>query len=455
MSESLTSILLVGSAICSDTAWVPCPECDCDDLLLWGQGLGNPRCVVGNNGTDDLTFALRNECGVPDKKVAMVNFGTVIFVIVCYMLMGFYLDKQTVRFDEDEQTAQDYSVVISNPPGDAIDPEEFRSFFAENCDGARVTVCTCAVANDLLIQTLVTRRKILRSIAESLPPRSSMKFLDLARLAAKTENERTLMQRFLALFVPGIPGKFEKLNALRVKVQGLAQLNYPVTNIFVTFETEKDQRNVLSALSVGSVHAKNNNASVLVDRKYLFRGKHVLNVREPPEPNTVCWQTLNVTFADRLKQKALAILATLVTIGLVAVIIWLVSDVSTLFAAYTISIANAAFPAFAKVLTDSESHAYESDKQTSLYFKIALFRWANTAVIITIVTPFISTLSSEKDGLITKIEALFFAELVTTNFIQLFDPLGHINRHVLAPRAKTQEAMNLFFQGEQIELAER
>jgi hypothetical protein len=64
--------------------------------------------VIGNNGTEDLPFVLKNECGVPDKSVATVKYVTGIFVIVCVsLLMGLYLKRQAVIFDEDEQTAQD------------------------------------------------------------------------------------------------------------------------------------------------------------------------------------------------------------------------------------------------------------------------------------------------------------------------------------------------------------
>ena len=61
----------------------------------------------------------------------------------------------------------------------------------------------------------------------------------------------------------------------------------------------------------------------------------------------------------------------------------------------------------------------------------------------------------EQDGLIPSIYAIFFAEIITTNAIQLLDPAGHLERHYLAPRAHTQDAMNLKMQGAQIELAER
>ena len=79
--------------------------------------------------------------------------------------------------------------------------------------------------------------------------------------------------------------------------------------------------------------------------------------------------------------------------------------------------------------TDLESHRSEGHKQTSLYIKIAAFRWVNTAIVITIVTPFTSTLAPQ-NGLITQIAALYFAEIVTTNGIQLADPMGKKKEYV-------------------------
>ena len=58
-------------------------------------------------------------------------------------------------------------------------------------------------------------------------------------------------------------------------------------------------------------------------------------------------------------------------------------------------------------------------------------------------------------GLIPQIYALFFAEILTVSITQLADPMGHINRHFFAPRAATQDAMNLKFVGAPWELAER
>ena len=125
------------------------------------------------------------------------------------------------------------------------------------------------------------------------------------------------------------------------------------------------------------------------------------------------------------------------------------------FAAFTVSMLNAGFPEMAKLLTYKESHAFEIQRQTSMYFKIATFRWVNTAIVITLLTPFTLNISAASDGLIYKVFALFLADIVATNGFYLTDPMGHFNRHILAPRAKTQDAMKMHFQGEIVELAER
>ena len=115
---------------------------------------------------------------------------------------------------------------------------------------------------------------------------------------------------------------------------------------------------------------------------------------------------------------------------------------------------NLAFPQLAKFITEFEGHRNESNLQIALYLKIAAFRWVNTAIVTTVITPFTHTLEPSP-GLISQIAAIFFAEIVTTNVIQLTDVWGHIQRHFLAPRAKTQDAMNRFFKGLEVELAER
>jgi hypothetical protein len=442
------SDLLQGSAICTRTVWVPCPDCSEGDF----EG---SRLVTGTNDVtgENATFALHNDCDGPTIEQGMVNYATLMLVMLGTIGLNIYLRRMEVAFDEDEQSAQDYSIVIENPPGDATDPEEWRKFFYDNYDGAQVTACTIAVDNDLLVRSLVERREKLRQIEMSVEPGTSLDTLTLARIAAKEERERRFVGQLLASVSPGIPELFARLVVLTAKVQGLAQQDYPASNVFITFETEAAQRRVLSALSVGSMDVARNKKTAVADPKYLFRGEKLLSVKEPDEPNTVRWQDLNEKFKERLKQQALTTLCTFIAIVAIAAIVQAVNNASVAFAAFAIAIFNSLFPMVAKFLTDLEAHYSEGGKQRSLYFKIALFRWANTAVVITIITPFTSTLSD--GGLIDQIYALFIAEIVTTNAVQLLDPVGHFQRHFQAPREKTQDAMNLKMQGQVFELAER
>jgi hypothetical protein len=251
-----------------------------------------------------------------------------------------------VAFDEDEQTAQDYSIVVSNPPGDATDPEEWHIFFRDAFDGAHVTACTVAVDNDLLVRSLVERREKLRQIEMLVEPGTSLDTLTLAGLAAKQERERKFFGYLLALVVPGLPELFARLTVLTAKVQGLAQQDYPATNIFVTFETERAQRQVLSAYNLGSLDIKRNHVSKISNPKHLFRGQYILKIKEPDEPNTVRWQDLNVTAKAKMKQQLLTIFATFAAIALIAYLVYTLNnnDRSLQYTAFAIAICNSIFP---------------------------------------------------------------------------------------------------------------
>jgi len=279
-----------------------------------------------------------------------------------------------------EQTAQDYSIVIENPPGDATEPQEWHDFFRD-AFGAHVTACTVAVDNDLLVRSLVERREKLRQIEMMVEPGTSMDTLTLAGIAANLERKRRFWGSIKAILVPGIPELFGRVTVLNAKVQGLAQQDYPATNVFVTFETEKAQREVLTALNFGSLDVKRNNTKMVSNPNHLFRGETVLKVSEPDEPNTVRWQDLNEKTKERLKQQLLTTVATFAAIVLIAFLIRALNDRSVTFSAFGIAIFNAIFPVFAKFLTDLEAHKSEGGKQRSLYAKIAFFRWANTAIV--------------------------------------------------------------------------
>ena len=86
---------------------------------------------------------------------------------------------------------------------------------------------------------------------------------------------------------------------------------------------------------------------------------------------------------------------------------------------------------------------------------MTLFRWVNTALILSLATPFTYSLGAAENDLIPSIYQVFFAEIATAPSLNILDISGHINRHILAPRANTQEEINGCFQGTSYELADR
>ena len=69
--------------------------------------------------------------------------------------------------------------------------------------------------------------------------------------------------------------------------------------------------------------------------------------------------------------------------------------------------------------------------------------------------PFTSTTLATNEGVLSLVYKIFFAEIITSTLIQWLDPVENIKKHLVAPRATTQEKMNLFFRGSEIYLAER
>lgn len=118
-------------------------------------------------------------------------------------------------------------------------------------------------------------------------------------------------------------------------------------------------------------------------------------------------------------------------------------------------------PLVCDFINSFESHSTEGQRQTSLFAKIALFRWFNSAIVLSIISHFIESISiedgkeKEKGSLVYNVYPIIFAEMVFTPLILLMDGPENFRKHVLAPRARDQEEMNSCFTGTEFELAER
>ena len=400
-----------------------------------------------------LTFALKNTCDGATMDVGIYNLASLGWIFLALSALTIYQRRKERQLDEKALTAQDYSIEVWNPPEDATEPEEWRDFF-ESRFGGHVTCCTVTIDNDLLVKTLAERREVIAMLEEKVREGSMLNTMKLSELAAKIEHGRKFLGNLKSRINPGIPELTGRLTVLNAKIQGLTQQEYKATRVFCTFETESTQRQVLSEMVVGSMTAYRNNTHTM-NPNLLFRGERVLLIREAEEPNTIRWTDLDEKSGTRIRQLSITTFIGLVCVAAVASLIYVCHQFSKSGSALAISVANALYPLVAKMLTNMETHPSETGKHVSLYVKIAIFRWVVTAIIITIIVPFTYTLGSRPDDLLESIFAIFFYDLLLSNGIQLLDPSGNFKRHILAPRASSQDRMNLLMGGTEYFIAER
>jgi len=141
------------------------------------------------------------------------------------------------------------------------------------------------------------------------------------------------------------------------------------------------------------------------------------------------------------------------TIGVVYVIDPYYGGVATVVSSYIFSV-------FVKRLMTLELHHSESTRETWLFLKVFFFNIFTTTMLLFFLYPFTATLDNIKTegsatGLIPSIFSLLFSQLLFTPALQIADIYSNYCRHVLAPRAKTQEQMNMYMMGTEVFLAER
>ncbi len=362
---------LKGSSACTNYEFVPCTDCTEDNFKRTMERLR----IVSNESGEKLFFALKNNCDGVSQTTVLTNLAATVVVIVGFAIISLFLSKQEIKFDEDVQTAQDYSIVIRNPPSDAIYPQEWRDFFSINFEGAHVTCCTVSVHNKELVKALAKRREILEKIRKSIPPGESLEHDVLAVLATDVKEARCF-----SIF-NGLPEYHAELLKLEAKIKDMLISEYPVSSVFITFETETTQRRVLRALTQDEGKSPGK-------RKYFFRENfEPLRVFEAPEPSAVRWQDLSYSTCS--------IIVSLIIPSLFTVLLLVGSTFfnkylrdaypdEPSYAAFAISAGNLLFPNINRALTNLEIHREEGQRQSSLYFKNAAFRWINTAIVMTL-----------------------------------------------------------------------
>lgn len=411
-------------------------------------------------------------------------------------MMFFWMQqKYEVMCDEKIQTSSDYTIKISNPPPNALNPDEWRAFFAPFSKEG-VACVTIALNNADLLRALICRRTVMRELKLMLPEGSDMNDQNVI-------DEATVNNCIKLPFASGAKDKYEELQNLKEKITKLVmEKDYKAVAVFVTFESERGQRNALHALSTGRKNVwhnipdtskfhhnrirfeENTNSTEInfthpiktcfsielaqssegknAEDFILFQGKKVLDVAEAPEPNNVRWMDLETGCKDQWIECTITLLALIFFISWSGFFIYgLASNGHFQWVALYISITNVAVPKICNAITGFESHATEGQQLQSLYIKITLFRCFNSGIALLLITSFIETISINKDSgeegqsLVYSVYPVILAELFTIPVTKMCDFMGNFRKHVLAPRAKNQEEMNACMMGGKFDLAER
>ena len=436
LTGSLGNAALIGSALCDQTRWVTCGDCQAQSSKFDSKGC-SPDDLYGAatcrkiESSDGEFYFKENLCRITIDYV-IVDFITIIFLFVSTGLMGMYQRRLAVRFDEKVQTASDYSLTVCDPCLDALSADEWRNFFSKYEPNGDVTCVCVAVDNEKLLALLVKQRVLRNAIETGLMDDEvydeEIGFLD--------PDNRGCWERFMNRLglMKGLPLLHEELLDTKEKIKAeVARVSsaggYSTTRVYVTFESEEGQRNALNTLSTGLIAAWTDSTASITS-EHRFRGQNVLKVEESREPSAVRWLEIGVKTSTKYLQRAISNTLTAGIIVGAAYAVWAINKSSEVWAAVFISLFNTLIPILCTLFNSIESHASQGGAQESLYVKIAIARWANTAVVIFIVTPFTYTLT---DTLLYQVYTVLFADVVSYPLFRIFDFAGYFQKFILAP----------------------
>ncbi|KAJ1390231.1 hypothetical protein B484DRAFT_409076, partial [Ochromonadaceae sp. CCMP2298] len=236
---------------------------------------------------------LRPHCELP-KNAALADL--IMSAVILAAVWGSLLFEEEVERQMDEmlQTTQDYSVCVNDPGADADDPDEWKRYFGRF---GQVQYVTVTKANSSLTRIITRKHKLVLRMLEGGSGKGG------------------------SLLEGEVGGKATDAEALRLvdaQLEEALSRDYPVCRVYVIFETEMEQRRCLRELEVPDYQAFLDSGG---DKELLFRGTNVLDVVEPPEPDSVLWENLELDMWEKAKHVAAA---NLIALALLFALYWIV-----------------------------------------------------------------------------------------------------------------------------------
>ncbi|KAJ1426722.1 hypothetical protein B484DRAFT_397468 [Ochromonadaceae sp. CCMP2298] len=388
-------------------------------LVLISAACADLQEVTATVGCSDnaasCTASMRPNCelsavaGWSDLAMSMI----VLAAILGSTLIDSRIEEQ---LDVRLQTAQDYSVVVTDPDADADNPDEWYEFFSRFGKVRFVTI----TRRNLALTSLIVRKHVLcKKIASAKHP----------------------------------PGRFTaRMKKIDEELEAAYALPYPACRVFITFDLEQHQRLCLQEMEVPDIVAILD-LKALEPRK-LFRGKNVLDVTEPPEPEAVLWENLETSRGKLMWRETVS------NVGAACVLVacyYLVTTVSahgsTLLLTFTIGAADVLMPIILEAVVDYALPMHEGKRQSDLQERLFLAR-----LLLSTVFPYFDSKWNEvlTPSFVMQIFSVQVAVCFITPLITVMDLGGVLTRHVVAPLfADTQGEMNSMWSGTDWSLADR
>ena len=405
--------------------------------------------VIGCSG-DNCTKPYRESC--PLSSDGVIADIAMCCLFTCIFYFNAFVDKVEDKLDEAVQTAQDYSIVVCDPPPDAANPDEFRDFFGRF---GRVRNVTIAKKNNEIVNLLHKKHIILRQ----LHPTHVATLCDILEVPPQYQSNSKCSS-----WCSCVISILQSIGLMRDEKYWVSQLcktnmhidkamkkTYDTCRVFVSFETEQEQRLCLRELKVSMREAIWDTG--VSDERKRFRRKHVLEVRESAEPNNILWKNLELSFVSK---KLRFLVAWAISIGVYAVSYYMVDQTYTRNPSYVpllIGGIDLCLPTIFVTITGIERHGDEDDRQNSLLFKLFGGKILTSVVFVFANSSPVMLLDNSEIARIINIQ---LSASFVSPCVKALDMYGMFRRYVVAPLlATTQIEMNRYYEGSAFILADR
>lgn len=215
-----------------------------------------------------------------------------IVIMLLFLFAAPWLEHRAVeRIDVAQQTTQDYSVCVMNPPETVTDTKAYQKHFSRFGEVVLVTI----VKNNGALITELALKKALKSKLETA------EFVTANAGDSPGEGLKAWVMRKL-YGTEQIESLKVKLAANQQRIDALAQRDYHPWRVFITFNSEHSQRSCLNRAHT-SFMARRTGLGVPDDAKF---EDHILHVKEAMEPSEVIYENTHVSLPRRMASIALS-----------------------------------------------------------------------------------------------------------------------------------------------------